>query len=188
MDQSRAQLYTLLAVMLAKPPSEALLGHVAGLQGDGSPLGQALNGLAARAAAATPEAAEREYNALFIGVQRGELVPYASYYLTGFLHDRPLAQLRQDMQALGIERQPDIAEPEDHIASECEIMAGLIRGDFGDVDEADQERFFRRHLALWAGRFFADLERAQAAALYRPLGTVGRLFLEIEAVALDMAA
>lgn len=187
-DLPRVQFYALLGQLLAKPPDHVLLGHLAALQGSDTPLGRAVDELAARAAATTPDEAEREYNALFIGVERGELVPYASYYLTGFLHDRPLARLRQDMMALGVERRPGVAEPEDHIASECEIMAGLIRGDFDQALGVDQESFFQRHLAPWAGRFFADLERAKAARLYRPVGTAGQLFLEIEAVALTIAA
>lgn len=144
-------------------------------------MGQALDELARLAAATGADAAEREHNALFIGVDRGELVPYASFYLTGFLHDRPLARLRRDMQALGVERRPGVAEPEDHIAALCEIMAGLITGAYGEAPAADAASFFRRHLAPWAGRFFADLERARAAALYRPVGTLGRIFLTIEA-------
>jgi TorA maturation chaperone TorD len=159
-----------------------LLAQVASLRGGGdAQLGRALGELAGLAGSSSEAAAEREYNALFIGVGRGELVPYASYYLTGFLNDRPLARLRGDMQALGLERAPGVAEPEDHIAALCEMMAGLITGAFGESSDIGQRRFFERYLAPWAGRFFGDLERAEAARLYRPLGAVGSLFLEIEA-------
>lgn len=187
-DMLRASAYTLLAQMLARPPSRELLGAVAALRGDGTPLGQALGSLAAHAAEADPAELTREYNALFIGVDRGELVPYASYYRTGFLHEKPLAHLRQDLEALGVERAPGIPEPEDHIATICEVMAGLITGAYGAPAGLDeQQRFHDRHLRGWAERFFADLETAQCAGLYRPLGTVGRLFLEIEADAFAMA-
>ena len=139
--------------------------------------------------AKTKAAAEREYFALFIGVARGELVPYASYYLTGFLNEKPLAKLRADMQALGIARKTDVKEPEDHIASICEMMAGLIAGSFGaPADLAAQRGFYDKHLAPWAGKFFADLEKAQAADLYRPVGEIGQLFLAIEAEAFGMTA
>ena len=187
-DLARARLYTLLAQMLARPPGRALLTEIASLRGTPTPLGRALDELAARAAATTAEQAEREHAALFVGLERGELVPYASYYLTGFLHDRPLARLRRDMQALGLERLPGVAEPEDHIASLCEIMAGLITGQYDTQEGPGEREFFRRHLAPWAGRFFADLERAGAAALYRPLGALGRLFLDIEDEAWAMTA
>jgi TorA maturation chaperone TorD len=180
-DSARAGVYTLLAQLLAKPPTRALLAELAALRAADTELGQALGHLAALAGGTSPQAAEREHNALFIGVDRGELVPYASFYLTGFLSDRPLARLRQDMAALGVERQPGVPEPEDHIATICEIMAGLITGQLAASGEAAQQRFFQRHLAPWAGRFFADLERAQAARFYRPVGAIGRLFVEVEA-------
>jgi TorA maturation chaperone TorD len=81
-----------------------------------------------------------------------------------------------------------VSEPEDHIAALCETMAGLIAGSFGEpADIPTQQRFFERHLASWADRFFADLENADAARLYRPLGTIGRLFLDIERKAFEMA-
>ena len=68
---------------------------------------------------------EREYFDLFIGMGRGEILPYASYYLTGFLHERPLARLRGDLIAFGIERAENNPEPEDNAATLCEIMAGF---------------------------------------------------------------
>jgi len=187
-DLLRAQAYTLLAQLLARPPSRALLDAVAALSGDATPLGQAIDDLAARARSTNESKAEREHFDLLVGVTRGELVPFASYYRTGFLNDRPLARLREDMQALGIERAADVVEPEDHIASIAEIMAGLITGFFGPPDLDQQKRFFDRHLAPWAGHFFADLEKAQDADLYRPVGTIGRLFLDIEADAFAMLA
>jgi TorA maturation chaperone TorD len=186
-ELARAGLYTLLGAMLARPPGADLLAQVAALQAPPSAVGEALAALAARAGASSAPAAEREYNALFIGVERGELVPYASYYLTGFLNDRPLARLRRDMRALGLERRPGIAEPEDHIATVCEIMAGLIAA--GREGGQEQERaFFRQHLAPWGGRFFRDLEAARSADLFRPVGALGRLFLTIEEQAFAMTA
>jgi TorA maturation chaperone TorD len=183
LDQARAGLYTLLAALLARPPVESLLELAAGLEGSDTPLGRAVDELAERAAAGDQRAAEREFNALFIGVERGELVPYASYYRTGFLHDRPLARLRQDMQGLGLERRPGVAEPEDHIASLCEIMAGLVAEEAGTGVSSRQRAFFERHLGGWGTRFFGDLENAREARLYRPIGTIGRLLLEIDAAA-----
>ena len=187
-DAARAQCYTLLAHLLHAPPSQALLDVVRGLQSDRSELGHALGALASVAQQTTPAAAEREYSALFIGVARGELLPYASYYLTGFLHEKPLADLRGDMARLGIGRREDVKEPEDHIASLCEMMAGLITGAFGEpVSLAEQQKFFTRHLASWAPRFFEDLQAAKAAVLYMPVGRIGRLFMTIEAESFGMA-
>src|SRR3954468_8962908 len=101
-DLARARLYTLLAQMLARPPTSALLAEVASLRGTPTPLGGALDEWAGRAPVATPAEAEREHGALFLGLERGELVAYASYYLTGFLHDRPLARLRRGHAARGL--------------------------------------------------------------------------------------
>ncbi|SMH35388.1 TorD/DmsD family molecular chaperone [Azospirillum agricola] len=182
-DRLRAHVYRLLALTLARPPDAGLLALLAGLQGDGTPLGDAFDALAARAGAGEAETAEREFNALFIGVVQGELVPYASYYRTGFLSDRPLAALRADLQALGFERAPGVSEPEDHIAGLCDIMAALV---LDGADDAVQRHVFASHLVPWADRFFRDLEKAGAASLYRPVGTIGRLFLSIESNAFAM--
>jgi TorA maturation chaperone TorD len=178
-DAARGQEYALLATLLAEPPGGALLQRLAQLRGDETPLGRAHAALAEGASATSGEAVEREYFELFIGTGRGELLPYASYYLTGFLHERPLARLRADLEALGIERVEETGEPEDHAAIVCQIMAGLIGGPFR-APLGQQRQFFDRHLAPWIGRFFADLEAARAARFYRPVGTIGRIFIDIE--------
>jgi TorA maturation chaperone TorD len=185
-EAARAQEYALLAVLLARPPDDDLLMRIAALRGDASPLGRA-HGALAQAAAACAEEVEREFHNLFIGVGRGELLPYGSYYLAGSLHDRPLAAFRADLVRLGIERVAAHGEPEDHIALQCDIMAGLIDGRFKTPPEADRG-MFEKHLAPWIGRFFADLERADAADFYRRVGAVGRLFTAIESEAFTLAA
>jgi TorA maturation chaperone TorD len=179
-DPHRVQAYMLLATLMARPPSAELLARLSVLRGDVSPMGDTLSALGAAAAATDAATAEREFNRLFIGLQQGEVVPYASYYITGFLQDRPLIAVRADMARLGITRVPGVAEPEDHVAAMMEIMAGLIDGRFGAAGTAEQQRFFARHIDPWGQHFFEDLERAGSAALYRPVGTFGRLFLEIE--------
>src|SRR5206468_1534860 len=105
------------------------------------------------------ERAGREFFALFIGLGRSELLPYGSYYMSGFLHERPLARLRSDLAELGIARADGNPEPEDHIATLCEIMAGIVGGRFAVAAAADQ-RVFEKHLAPWAAHFFSDLEQA----------------------------
>jgi TorA maturation chaperone TorD len=186
-ERLRAHQYQLLARFLAAPPDAGLLEFVSTFTGDDTELGQALGTLARLAARFTPKAAAEEYHELFIGVPRGELLPYASYYLTGFLYERPLAKLRVDMARLGIARAEEVKEPEDHIAALCDMMAGLITGAFGPpLDLAGQRAFFDAHLAPWAERFFEDLEGAKAAALYTPIGTLGRVFMGIEQAAFRM--
>lgn len=178
-DVARAEEYRLLAALLARAPDAILLRQLSALEGGDTPLGAAHRALAEAAAATDAETVSREHFDLFFGVGRGELLPYASYYLTGFLHERPLARLRADLQRLGIERAETQSEPEDHAAILCEIMAGLAAGEFAG-SAADQRRFFDAHLAPWIERFFADLEAAQAARFYRPVGAIGRVFIDIE--------
>lgn len=180
-DRLRADLYGFLSALLAAPPDRALLDKTAALTGDASPLGRAIAALATLAAAATPVSAEREFTRLFIGLGRGELLPYASYYLTGFLNEKPLMLLRRDMAALGLARSESVYEPEDNIASLMEMMAGQIDGRFGTARPlARQREFFNRHLAPWAGHFFTDLETAKGSVFYAPVGTIGREFMTIE--------
>ena len=186
-DLLRADLYAMLARVLSAPPDSEFLQNAAGLSGDGSDLGEGISALAKLAGATTPSGADREYTALFIGLGRGELLPYASFYLTGFLNEKPLARLRGHMSQFGIERNPDVKEPEDHIATLCEIMAGLIRGTYGEtVTVEDQHAFFNTHIATWAGHFFTDLEAAEGSVFYAPVGKIGRAFMEIEIEAFRM--
>ena len=185
-DAARAQEYALLSALLARAPDAALLKRLAGLRGDASPIGVAHVALAEAASRTTTEKVEREFFNLFIGIGRGELMPYGSYYLTGFLHERPLARLREDLNLIGIERIEGNAEPEDHAATLCEIMAGLAGGRFGAHAGGDQE-IFEKHMAPWIGRFFSDLERAESANFYRSVGTIGRLLIDIETEAFALS-
>lgn len=185
-DMARAQEYALLSALLVRAPDAMLLDRLSGLRGDASPLGVAHIALAEASGQTTVAQVEREFFDLFIGVGRGELLPYGSYYLTGFLHERPLARLREDLGKFGIERVEDNVEPEDQAAMLCEIMSGLIDGRFGASIGADQQ-VFEKHVAPWMGRFFTDLERAEAASFYRAVGTVGRLLIEIETEAFALS-
>ena len=188
-DLLRADLYAMLAQVLSAAPDKDFLENATKLSGDNSELGEGITALAKVAAATNPVGAEREYNALFIGLGRGELLPYASYYLTGFLNEKPLARLRGHMAQFGIERTPDVKEPEDHIATLCEMMAGLIRGTFGaPLSVEDQAAFFNTHIATWAAHFFTDLEAAEGSVFYAPVGKIGRAFMEIENEAFRMEA
>ena len=186
-DSARAQEYALLAALLVRAPDAKLLGRLAQLRGDASPLGLAHADLAEAASDANADKVEREFFNLFIGVGRGELLPYGSYYLTGFLHERPLARLRQDLVELGVERAEGVAEPEDHAAILCEVMAGLINRKFPAAQNADRD-LFEKHLRPWIGRFFSDLEQAEGATFYRRVGRLGRAFVDIETEAFALPA
>ncbi|WP_425044117.1 TorD/DmsD family molecular chaperone [Primorskyibacter sp. S87] len=188
-DRLRADFYNFLGLVLAGPPDQILLDQMAGLGGDDTDLGKAIQSMARVAKVTKPAAAEREFNTLFIGLGRGELLPYASYYLTGFLNEKPLSQLRQDMAARSITRAPNVYEPEDNVASLMEMMAGLIVGRFGTpASLEDQKMFWARHIGPFAVHFFTDLESADSSVLYASVGAAGRIFMEIEREAFRMSA
>jgi TorA maturation chaperone TorD len=185
-DIARAQEYALLATLMARSPDAELLARLARLGGDQTPLGL-IHAAVADAAARTDAArVEREYFNLFVGVGRGELLPYASYYLTGFLYERPLARLRADLRRLGIEQVEGLSEPEDHASFLCEVMAGLTGGAVQAAKGADRD-VFQAHLAPWLGRFFADLEHSATAQFYACVGRLGRTFMEIETEAFALS-
>jgi TorA maturation chaperone TorD len=186
-DCARAQEYALLAVLLSRSPDGEMIGRLTQLTGDATPLGTAHAALG-QAAARTDEArAGREFFDLFAGLGQGQLLPYASHYISGSLYGRPLARLRETFQRLGIERAVGHSEPEDHVAILCEIMASLINGEIVGPVGSDRA-FFEEHLAPWIGRFFADLERAQSADFYACVGSLGRVFVAIETEAFALSA
>ena len=188
-DRMRADLYNFLGLLLSAPPDTMLLEQTGALSGDATPLGLAIDALATAARGTSPKKVEREYNALFIGLGRGELLPYASYYLTGFLNEKPLARLRSDMARLRIARATDRFEPEDGAASLLEMMAGMIVGRFGQPAALEaQKDFFAAHVGPWMGHFFDDLSTAKTAKFYTHVGAVGSAFMEIEREAFRLAA
>jgi TorA maturation chaperone TorD len=178
-DAVRANTYGLLGALLAAPPCREhfdLLANIDIPSTDG--LGAAWNVLRRAAERADVEAVDDEYHDLFVGVGRGELIPYCSWYLTGFVMDKPLAVLRSDLAALGFERQDDVKEPEDHAAALLETMALIAAAPEHGIDV--QRRFFDRHVATWMRTFFADLQTADSARFYRAVGQFGDQFMAFE--------
>ncbi|MDP5083984.1 MAG: molecular chaperone TorD family protein [Yoonia sp.] len=188
----RAQQWSLIAALLVAPPDRDMLDLLSSLTGDDTALGQAYRILAETAGSADVDDIAREYFELFVGVGRGELLPYASFYLTGFLNERPLADLRRDLAMMGVERAAGRFEPEDHIASIAEVMAGLAAGNFDasvlGCGAAGEAGFFARHLEPWAAQFFDDLAVAPSARFYRSVAEVGRIFTDIEIRAFALEA
>jgi TorA maturation chaperone TorD len=178
-DHARAREYSLLAALLSHSPDAQMIEHLARLSGDTTQLGAAHAALGAAAASLNPERIEREYFDLFVGLGHGELFPYASYYLTGYLYGRPLARLREALKQVGLERTEGNSEPEDHAAVLFEVMAGLAGGQITAPGGTDRN-IFENHLKPWIGQFFADLEQADSATFYSCVGTLGRIFMEIE--------
>lgn len=180
-DSLRAGTWALLGQLLAAAPTPDMIDRLAGLPPmDETPdaIAAAWQQLAAAARRATPDGLVAEYQDVFIGVGGGEVTPYASWYLTGTLMDRPLVQLRSDLEALGIERNADCSEPEDHVAALCEIMALVVQDE--DVDPDWQRELHSRYVAGWMAGFFEDLGKASSADFYRAVAAVGHAFVEME--------
>jgi TorA maturation chaperone TorD len=179
-DQYRSGVYGLLAGLLRSTPDQAALDRVAGFasvepsQGELA-LAMSMLGLAAKTC--SPKSIDDEFHDLFIGLGRGELVPYGSWYITGFLMEKPLGKLRDDLAQLGFQRNEDVCEPEDHVAALCEVMLMLIEE--GASVEL-QAHFFNTHMADWIKRFFIDLSEAKAAVFYCGVGRFGAAFIELE--------
>jgi TorA maturation chaperone TorD len=178
-DLARAREYALLSNLLLRSPDSELLAQVSHLGGDGSPLGLAHTALAQAAARADAQRVAREYFRLFVGVGRGELLPYASYYLTGFLHGRPLANIRRALEEIRVERVDGETEPEDHAGILLEIMSGLAGGTIS-APAGTERALFDEHLAPWIERFFTELEHAESANFYAHVGRLGLTFVRLE--------
>ena len=188
-DRIRGNVYALLGHLLAAPPESDVLAMLAAIDAapsDESLLTASWTMLADAAGRASRESLKDEYLALFVGLGRGEVLPYGSWYLTGFLMEQPLARLRSDLAEPGIERQEGVKEPEDHAAALCDVMALLITGD-DPAPVALQSRFFATHMEPWMGRFFRDLQQAPSARFYRAVGQLGEQFMNVETRAFGMS-
>jgi TorA maturation chaperone TorD len=188
-DAARAEIYTLLGTLLAGPPDSGVLELLQEIDaGDPNANSMAATWQTLQAAAIDTDVSQLgdEYFNLFIGLGRGELVPYASFYIHGFLMEKVLASLRSELQQLGIELQDGISEPEDHVAALCETM-GMIISESG-LSFEEQAAFFEAFIANWMPDFFADLGEAESAHFYKSVAVLGQQFMEIEAQYLAMPA
>ena len=186
-DQLRADMYSFLASLLRAEPNAALVKQLTNLESDDSPIGKSIKTLSKLASSLDLPTIRDEYVRIFIGVGRGEILPFASYYLTGFLKDKPLAKLRNDMKEIGIELAENVKEPEDHISSLFDMMSGLILGKFNKkFSIGEQKDFFNKHLNPWVDLLMRDIESSKIAVFYSPVGTIGREFIEIERSSFSM--
>jgi TorA maturation chaperone TorD len=189
-EAARADLYGLLATLFYGPPPQALLDTIAlSPQSPGdSPFEHAWAELRAACASAQAEAVREEYDSLFIGVGKPEVILYGSYYLSGFMMEKPLAELRADLAKLGLQRAETVTESEDHIATLCEVMRYLITSeDIAHAGIAVQKKFFGDHMQSWATDMCAAIEAHPGARFYAPVARLAHAFFEVEMQAFDMA-
>ncbi len=178
----RADCYLFLAALLNQAPPQAQLDALAQLDTDNAPqddIAAAWCSLSSRAKQVTEASAGEEFFALFVGLGRGELVPFGSWYVTGYLQEYPLSDLRDSLNQLGLTREQGSTNTEDHIAQLLAVMATLIVNPDSYSDEQQQD-FFLQHLAPWSERLFSDLISAKTADLYSAVGELGLAFITFE--------
>lgn len=180
-EYARSELYGVLAMLFYGPPSQAVLDLIEGaaIEGEGV-LADAWRGLQAVSSQTSAESARDEYEALFIGLGKPDVMLYGSYYLSGFLMEKPLAALRSDLARLGLERSEHLSESEDHFAALCDAMR-LLHGNI-----ATQKEFFANHIQPWARQMFDAIDAHPSARYYRAVGALARGFVDVETQAFDM--
>ncbi|WP_420907034.1 TorD/DmsD family molecular chaperone [Vibrio splendidus] len=176
----RTEIYLVLSALFRSAPSEEVIDFLKTLDIEASESAMQKAWIAIQQAAteSNREALEDEYQDLFIGIGRGEIVPFGSWHRTGAMMEKPLAEIRHDLELLGIERDDQVKEPEDHIAALCEVMAMLT----GEEEEALQQAVFNKHLGPWFNSFTRQLESAESANFYKSAAQLCEAFLTLEQV------
>ncbi len=192
-ETARAELYGLLALLYYAPPSADLLAQMRVAPTEAPAAGAVLEepwrALVGLARELSDEAMQSEYSALFGGIGKPEVYLYASYYLSGFLNEKPLARLRADLERLELTRAEGMSESEDHLACLCEVMRYLIAADDGAAADLNRERvFFSNHLQPWVMLLCEAIEAHPKARFYGALAVLTRHFMAVEAQAFDMLA
>ncbi len=188
---ARAEMYGLLASLFYQPPGDELLAQlqaaVTEAPQQGGFLEEPWRDLVAQARAMTATQIAQEYNALFGGVGKPEVYLYGSHYLSGFLNEKPLVQLRDDLAALGLARDANMPETEDHVAYLMEVMRYLIAGDDVSVCNLTQQSgFFSRHLQPWVSRLCQTLADHPRAVFYARVAALSEAFVSVESQGFDL--
>lgn len=192
-ETARAEVYGLLAALYYAAPSAELHENLRVAVTEAPAAGALLEGSWRDVVAVAREMSladiQREYEALFGGVGKPEVYLFGSHYLSGFLNEKPLAVLREDIAALGLARDEAMSETEDHVAYVFEVMRYLIAGD--DVAVANltrQREFFTRHVQAWVPALCDSLAGHPAARFYRALALFTGHFVSVETQGFDMLA
>ncbi|MFM2585133.1 TorD/DmsD family molecular chaperone [Vibrio campbellii] len=175
----RTEIYLVLSALFRSAPSEEMIEFLTSLEVEPSESAMQKAWIALQQAAkdSNREALENEYQDLFIGIGRGEVMPFGSWHMTGSMMEKPLAEIRHDLELLGFERDENVKEPEDHIAALCEVMS-MLTGEEEDLQQA----VFNKHIAPWFSSFTQQLENAESANFYKPAAQLCEAFLTLEQV------
>lgn len=189
-DQARADLYALAARLLLAAPDGQLLAGLANADpilstGAEHALADAWENLVLASSVMDADAVAEEFDALFISSGTPTLNPYGSLYLSGFMNDTPLAELRADLARFGIGRVRGVFESEDHLGALCETMRVLIAGGPGIRRQplGVQKTFFEARIGRWYARCLTDMMHAEGANFYRLVAAFACALLTIEAEA-----
>ena len=192
-ETARSELYGLLAVLYYAPPTANLLAQLRVAVNEAPAAGAFLEepwrGLIAAARALVDGAIQAEHHSLFGGIGKPEVYLYGSHFLSGFLNEKPLAKLRNELDSLGLTRDDSMSETEDHFAYLCEVMRHLIAGE--DVAVANltrQREFFSTHIQPWVLTMCDDLQKHPKAKFYAAVAQLTRAFMGVEAQGFDMLA
>jgi len=190
-ETARAEIYGLLAQLFYRVPSPELLAQMRVAVTDapmaGGFLEEPWRQVVAAARQSSDEEIANECNNLFGGVGKPEVYLYASHYVSGFLNDKPVARLREDLAALGLERDDSMSETEDHFACLCEVMRYLIAGDDVSVSNlTHQQTFFATHIQPWAQEMTEAIAKHPTAQFFGVLAGFTQAFLGIEAQGFDL--
>ncbi len=190
-ELARAEVYGLLASLFYAPPAQDLYEQLRVAVTEAPAPGGFLEASWTEVVAATRrlplQAVADEYASLFGGVGKPEIFLYGSWFIAGYLNEKPLVELRRDLEVLGLERPLEVLETEDHIASLCEVMRFLIAGDdVGVSNLAAQQRFFDAHLRAWVERLCDAIAANPRADLYRAVAIFARDFFAVEAQGFDL--
>lgn len=190
-ELARAETYGVLARLWWAPPDEELFRQFAVAVTEAPQPGGFLEApwqaLVGAMRASSVVAAREEYVALFEGIGKPEVFLYGSYYLAGFLNERPLVALRDDLARLGLERDPSRGETEDHVACVFEVMRFLIAGDDVALCNLEQQRrFFRAHVQPWVEKLCEAVQAQPRARLYAALASFTAAFMQVETQAFDL--
>lgn len=190
-ETARAELYGLLAQLFYAPAPAPLLASLRVAVTAAPVAGAWLEGpwsaLVAAARAQSDAEIQAEYEALFGGIGKPEVLLYASHHLSGFLNEKPLARLRTALAGLGLTRHSAMAETEDHIAYLCEVMRFLIAGDdAGLCNLSQQQRFFAEQIKPWVETLCEHLAGHPRAHFYARLAAFAQAFFHVEAQGFDL--
>jgi TorA maturation chaperone TorD len=193
-DLARADLYGLIARLFHEAPDQELLDQIVSsipegqeAQSEAAPLARVWQNLVEMAKANPAKAWQDEFDQNFISVGRPIIILNGSFYMAGYLNERPLVEIRRALDAFGLESAEEISETEDHISALCEVMRYLIAGDDVEISNLTNQRvFFNDHIRPWHDDLFDAIDAVSEMRLYHSVASLAREFLAIEGQGFDM--